>query len=205
MIEWIGYIASIIIAISMLMSSLLKLRWINLFGAALFSIYGFVIGAIPVGLLNGFIVSIDIYYLIKMYSKKEFFKVLEIRANNKYLLEFLEFYKEDIAKYFPDFDYNPEINKLSFFILRNMSVAGIFLAREYKEGELIVGLDYTTPEYRDFKSGKYVYDENAIYFKDKGYHTLYSKVKNKSYLKYLSKMGFQICEEKDMLKKNLDY
>ena len=43
MIEWIGYIASIVIATSMLMNSLLKLRWINLVGAILFSTYGFII------------------------------------------------------------------------------------------------------------------------------------------------------------------
>ncbi len=203
MIEWIGYIASIVIAVSMLMSSLLKLRWINLFGAALFSAYGFIIGAIPVGLLNGFIVAIDVYYLTKMYSKKEYFKVLEVRADNKYLLEFLNYYKEDILRYFPEFSYNPEMNKLSFFVLRNMSVAGIVLAREHSVDELIIGLDYTIPEYRDFKVGKYVYKENAKYFTNRGYKTLCSKLDNKTHINYLKKMGFKYNENSKMLKKEL--
>ncbi len=203
MIEWIGYIASIVIAISMLMSSLLKLRWINLFGAALFSAYGFIIGAIPVGLLNGFIVAIDVYYLTKMYSKKEYFKVLEVRADNKYLLEFLNYYNDDILRYFPEFNYKPEINKLSFFILRNMSVAGIVLARELNSEELIIGLDYTISEYRDFKVGKYVYKENAKYFTNRGYKTLFSKMHNKTHINYLQKMGFKLNKSGDMLKKEL--
>lgn len=203
MIEWIGYVASIVIATSMLMNSLLKLRWINLFGAALFSIYGFTIGALPVGFLNGFIVSIDIYYLIKIYTKKEYFKVLEVKGHNKYLLEFLEFYKEDIKQTFPDFTYKPEMNKLSFFVLRNMSLAGIVLAREYNENSLIIGLDYTVPEYRDFKVGKYVYRENLKYFTNRGYNTLYSKTQNKNYLKFLRKMGFEASKNEGMMKKEL--
>ena len=203
MIEWIGYIASIVIATSMLMNSLLKLRWINLVGAILFSTYGFIIGALPVGFLNGFIVSIDIYYLIKMYTKKEYFKVLEVKGSNKYLLEFLEFYKEDIKKTFPDFTYKPEMNKLSFFVLRNMSLAGIVLAREYNEKSLIIGLDYTIPEYRDFKVGKYVYRENLKYFTNRGYNVLYSKTQNKNYLKFLKKMGFEVSKNDGMMKKKL--
>ncbi len=203
MIEWIGYIASIVIATSMLMNSLLKLRWINLLGAILFSTYGFIIGALPVGFLNGFIVSIDIYYLIKIYTKKEYFKVLEVKGSNKYLLEFLEFYKEDIKNTFPDFTYKPEMNKLSFFVLRNMSLAGIVLAREYNENSLIIGLDYTVPEYRDFKVGKYVYRENLKYFTNRGYNILYSKTQNKRYLKFLKKMGFETSKNVGMMKKEL--
>ena len=91
--EIIGYTASVIIAISMTMSSIVKFRWINLVGASAFAIYGLLIGAIPVALLNGFIVAVDIYYLSKIYSKKDIFETIEIRGDNRYLIQFLEFYK----------------------------------------------------------------------------------------------------------------
>ena len=65
-LQWIGYAASVIIALSMTMNSIVKFRWINLCGAITFSTYGFLIGALPVGFLNGFIVSVDIYYLFKI-------------------------------------------------------------------------------------------------------------------------------------------
>ncbi len=126
----IGYIASATIATSMVMNSILKLRWINLFGALMFATYGYIIGALPVGVLNSFIVSVDIYYLIKIYSKKEYFTTLDIRSDNKYLLAFLEFYKNEIDKFFPGFKYKPELNTVSFLILRNMAVAGIVLGRQ---------------------------------------------------------------------------
>ena len=41
LIEWIGYLASILIAISMFMKDIVKLRFINLVGSLLFAFYGF--------------------------------------------------------------------------------------------------------------------------------------------------------------------
>ena len=52
LIEWIGYAGSVIVAVSLTMSSIKKLRWYNLVGAAVFSFYGFTIGALPVGILT---------------------------------------------------------------------------------------------------------------------------------------------------------
>ena len=63
LIEWVGYLASILIAISMLMKDMVKLRFINLVGCILFAIYGFTIGAYPVAIINVFITFINIYYL----------------------------------------------------------------------------------------------------------------------------------------------
>ena len=51
-----------------MMSSILKLRVINLVGAALFTVYGLLIGAYPVAVMNLFIVLIDLYYLRDMVS-----------------------------------------------------------------------------------------------------------------------------------------
>lgn len=67
--EWVGYLASVVVAISLMMSNIKKLRWWNLVGAALFVAYGLAIGALPVALVNFFIVLIDLYYLIKLYRE----------------------------------------------------------------------------------------------------------------------------------------
>jgi hypothetical protein len=62
-IEWLGYTASLLIAISLMMSSLVKLRLINTLGAICFTVYGFMIGAMPVALINLFIIFVNSYYL----------------------------------------------------------------------------------------------------------------------------------------------
>lgn len=200
-LQWIGYAASVIIALSMTMNSIVKFRWINLIGAITFSTYGFLIGALPVGFLNGFIVSVDIYYLFTIYSKKETFETLEVRADNKYLLRFLEFHNKEIQKYFPGFQYKPEMNTISFFILRNTAVAGLFLAHREDNNILQVGLDYVIPEYRDFKNGKYIYLRLRKKFIDDGFDIVKASAKSKKYNKYLTKLGFTADNEGMFVKK----
>lgn len=189
-LEWVGYTASVIIALSMTMNSIVKFRWINLIGATTFSIYGFLIVALPVGFLNGFIVIVDIYYLLTIYGKKEVFETLEVRADNKYLLRFLDFHHKEIQKYFPGFTYKSELNTISFFILRNMAVAGLFLAHREDGNILRVGLDYVIPEYRDFKNGRYIYLRLRKKFIQDGFDTVKTSGKSKKYTRYLKKLGF---------------
>jgi hypothetical protein len=177
--------------VSMTMSSIIKFRWINITGALLFSTYGFLIGAIPVGILNSIIVLVDIYYLVTIYSKKETFEILEINAESEYLKRFLSFHNDRIQKILPGFCYNPNMNTVSFFILRNMSVAGLFLAHRENETALRVGLDYVVPEYKDFKNGKYVYFKLKQKFVDAGYTSIVAKGNNLNYFKYLKKLGFK--------------
>jgi hypothetical protein len=191
LLQWIGYLASIAIALSMTMSSILKFRWINLFGALTFSTYGFLIGAWPVGFLNAFIALVDIYYLNSIYSKKEVFEILELRPENRYLIRFLEFHKIDIEKFFPGFSYKPEMNTVSFFVLRNMAVAGVFLAHRDQNHCLSVGLDFVLPEYRDFKNGKYIYLRLRDRFINEGFTKVVAEGNSEKYSQYLSKLGFQ--------------
>jgi len=61
--ETLGYLASIFVAVSLMMRSLTKLRVINLIGALLFTAYGLIIAAYPVAVVNGFIVLVNLYYL----------------------------------------------------------------------------------------------------------------------------------------------
>ncbi len=207
MLEWIGYLASIVIAASMLMNSIQKLRWVNMTGACLFSVYGFAIDALPVGILNGFIVVINIYYLIKMYAGTDHFRLLEVRNDNKYLEAFLEFHQKEIKKFFPNFSFQPGMNKLNILILKNMSVAGVILAHEIDAKTLMIGLDFVIPEYRDQKPGKFVYNQNLYYFSKLGYEKLCTESQSKSHDLYMQKMGFikGLSDDPKLLVKRLVY
>ena len=54
--EIIGYSGSILVAVSLMMKNILKLRVINFFGASSFALYGYLVDAYPVLILNSFIV-----------------------------------------------------------------------------------------------------------------------------------------------------
>jgi hypothetical protein len=188
MIEIIGYLGSVFVASAMLFNSILRLRWLSLTGSTLFTIYGFTIGAYPVGAVNGFIMMTNIYYLSRMYAKKEYFRTLAVRPDNKYLEDFLDFNKSDIQKFFPGFVKKPYA--VSLLVLRNMQVAGVFLAEESNQ-QMEVKLDYVTPAYRDFKLGNYVYNVNLQEFKDKEIKSFVCESQSKKHDKYLQKLGFK--------------
>lgn len=70
LVEWIGYAASIMIAISLIMTDMVKLRIFNTIGCVLFIIYGVSVKAYPVAAVNTFITFVNLYYLYKFYKEK---------------------------------------------------------------------------------------------------------------------------------------
>lgn len=198
-LELIGYLASLLVAISLTMSSIVRLRWINTLGAITFVVYGLLIGALPVALMNLFIVGINAYYLYKMYTSNDYFHVMELQPNNEYLAAFLDYHHKDLASDFPGFVYQPEAYDERYLILRNMAVAGVFLARRKNGQSLQVLLDYVIPEYRDFKPGRYLYHHPQSPLRVKGFQQIYSKPETKQARNYFKKMRFQSTEEENTL------
>ncbi|MEN9839984.1 MAG: hypothetical protein RL177_1463 [Bacteroidota bacterium] len=74
--ELIGYVASVLVAVSLTMSNIVRLRVLNMLGAITFVAYGALIGAWPVAFMNAFIVGINIYYLLQMRNAKEYLKLV---------------------------------------------------------------------------------------------------------------------------------
>jgi hypothetical protein len=190
-IQIIGYFASVVIAVSMTMSSIVKFRWINLGGATLFLTYGLLFRSYPIVILNSFIILVDIFYLTRIYSKKELFTSLEISGYNKYLSCFLDFHRKEIERFFPGFTYKPELNTISYFILRNMAVAGIFLAHKSDDKTIKVGLDYVIPEYRDYKNAKFIYHRIKDRFQALGIEKIVVVPQTYEHIKYLTRIGFE--------------
>lgn len=70
-IEIMGYSASIMVAISLTMKDIKKLRVLNFVGCAFFVAYGLMIGALPVVATNAFIAIVNVYYVMKMQREKK--------------------------------------------------------------------------------------------------------------------------------------
>lgn len=68
-IELVGYAASILIAISLTMTDIYKLRIINFLGCLMFVIYGLNLRVYPVALANSIIILINIYNLYKLKTR----------------------------------------------------------------------------------------------------------------------------------------
>lgn len=188
--ELIGYLASILVALSLTMRSILKLRVINLIGAGFFTVYGLLISAYPVAFLNGLIVAINLYYLYEMRRAENFFTLLESHHDAAYLRMFLDFYADDIKRFFPSFDFSPSEGDLVWFVLRDLIPVGLFVAERKGPDGLLVHLDYVIPGYRDLRPGAFLYKEQAARFEEHDISHLETVPQTEAQRDYVERMGF---------------
>ncbi len=70
-IEVFGYIGSALVIISMLMTSVVKLRVVNMCGALISTIYAVIVTAWPVAVLNAALIVIQIFQLCRLRKEKQ--------------------------------------------------------------------------------------------------------------------------------------
>ncbi|MBI5727954.1 MAG: hypothetical protein HY965_08890 [Ignavibacteriales bacterium] len=184
-----------LVAISLMMSGIVKLRVINLIGAVLFAIYGLILHAYPVAALNALVALVNIYYLFDIYRTKEFFRILPVQHDSEYLHYFLKFYREDIRKFQPAFSGETSADSIVIFILRNTVPAGLILGKKINTDTLVIDLDYVVEGYRDLKIAKYVYTH---IFEETNSKLIYTLPGNEKHDAYLHKMGFVKTQLNDL-------
>ncbi|MDH3260809.1 MAG: hypothetical protein OEM81_14320 [Acidimicrobiia bacterium] len=186
----VGYAASAVIITSLTMTSVVKLRVIGLAGAASFSVYGLLIGAVPVMITNVIIMGIHAFYLREMLGAKDYFTLLEVQESSAYLRYFIEFHRDDISRRLPAFALRSSPTHLRIFILRNAVPAGLLIAECRPDGIMVVDLDYVIPEYRDFKNARYLFTPRSGALAGRQIDRVYSPPGTEAHQRYLRRMGF---------------
>ena len=69
-IEIFGYLASGFVALSLVMTRIVRLRILNLIGSGLFVIYGIILSLIPIVITNGFILIVNLVHLVRLFRKR---------------------------------------------------------------------------------------------------------------------------------------
>lgn len=194
-VEWFGYLASMVVLISLTMSSIIKLRIINLIGSLLFASFAYFIDSIPTIFMNLSIACINIYYLWQMYYNKEQFKIISTEKDSEYFQYFLTVNQQEIEKQIA----LPKLQEAdtSFYMLRDNNIAGVLSGVIEKDGVFTIMLDYVIPRYRDFKLGSYYYNTHPEFIKAKGINTLKTSANDDEHCFYLEKMGFVKQSESD--------
>lgn len=186
-----GYAASVLLAISLLVTNDIKFRWLNTWGCVCFIIYGILIEAFPIILTNTILFLINSFYLVKIYNAREDFDLIEFKGNERLVYKFLSFYKEDIEKYFPKYIHHENDANLKFVVLRDLVIANIFIAQIDENGNAIIKLNYTVAKYRDFKVGRFIFNRDQKFLISKGVRALvYGEVLNPRHAKFIRRMGF---------------
>lgn len=161
-IEIIGYVASVLVAVSLTMSNLVKLRWINLAGAVVFTLYGVLLGAWPVAVVNAFIAVVNVRFLKRMSDEREAFDLFDPDEGRGLLDRFVAKWGDDIRGFFPDAslpsgsDARPDGARVRL-VLRDLAPAALVAWR--RDGDTVhVDVDYAAPPYRDRKAAAFLYE-----------------------------------------------
>ncbi|PWN06649.1 YgjV family protein [Rhodohalobacter mucosus] len=186
--ELIGYAASLLVAISLMMSGIVKLRIVNMVGAITFTVYGLLINSMPVAAMNAFIVIVNIYHLVNIYQKKTEFDLIQVKPDNSVLSHFLQYHLDEIMTHQPA--YNPDEGySFNLMIFNKMMPVGVVCGNQ--QGEILnVDLDFVIPSHRDFKAGEYLYKDRKEFFIDQGIRVIRASRGDKEHNRYLKKMGF---------------
>ena len=199
--EILSLIASILTAISLTVKSLYKMRWLNLFGCIGFTVYGVLINAWPLAIVNGYIAIIDALGIIKLKNsdKSSFYFGLLGDIGEKYFEQFYKFYEDDIRAYFPEVKYSDLELAETYLLFRDMIPVGIFSIkrREDDAGMARVLMDYVVPKYRDGQFGYIMYYKKSYVFRDMGINKFEAFTKSTFHADYLKKMGFAKSDDQE--------
>lgn len=187
-IETAGYLGSVLVVVSMLMSSVVKLRIINTIGSTVSATYALIIHSYPLALMNICLVIINIYNLAKLLKSANHYNLVQAKTDDTFLEYFLNYYKNDIQNFFPEKNTNISLADTAYIIYCDTSPAGILLGKKEGKDTLGILIDYTTPAYRDCSVGKFLYSG----LPEKGIKKLVYSGEPGRHGPYLQKMGFII-------------
>ena len=189
MAEVIGWVASGLVVVALMATSIVRLRLVGFAASIAFIAYGILIEAWPIVITNIVVALIHLWHLRGLLAVEEYFDVLRVAPTSAYLAYFCQFHREDIQRFMPGYVYEPIDDQVSVFILRNMIPAGVFIG--VPDGDSIeVHLDYVIPRYRDFKVGRYLYSPASEVFEDPGVRSIWSRAETPRHRAYLKRMGF---------------
>lgn len=186
--ELIGYTGSLIIAVSMLMTSILKMRWMIFSGNVVFVVYGILIGAYPIIVLNGFNLIVNAYFIWQAYKLQGNYAVLPANLNAPMLERFLTFYADDIRKFFPAFRMFDQ-DDVVFLIVKGTAVISVAGFSPNKDGSYNVVLDYVAVTHRNLKPGRLLFERENI-CRLLNTHTIHARSYHHKHSKYLRKLNF---------------
>lgn len=209
-IQILGYAASLIVFISLMMKSLAKLRVLNAAGSLLFVVFALATDSLPTAFLNLGIVVIDVFYFIRMTRVKDNFEIMTVQKDNEIVRRFYRINKKELDALFGEASF-VKSEKIALFF-RNDDIAGLLAYSSVvlpqsdssvPESAAEILIDFVVPKYRDFAVGRHFFVKDVSFWKEQGYSCLLSRVPDKRHVPYLERLGFERQNDFTVWKKSL--
>jgi len=184
-LEIFGYIGTALVLLSMMMTSVVKLRIYNILGSVISMTYSFLCSAWPVVFLNLGLIIINVYQLLRLRQAKIVFTRVRVGAEDKVLQHFLDKCASDIVLSFPGYAYEPAEEREIHMVFEDVEPVGVLIGT--READTIaIDLDYVTKKYRDCSVGNFLYTD----LKRDGIRKIVAAKGAPVHDQYLQKMGF---------------
>ncbi len=198
-VELIGYIGSFLVALSLFMGNILKLRWINLAGALSFIVYGSIIHAYPIVVLNAVLAFANSYHLWRLNHERVVFEIVKVNSEEDLVTLFLKQYLSVIQKEYPHFNAEQLADADSFMVLKKLQPIGLYVYHKERgeEGQLII--DYMTPAFHNIQYIARLYRRHVRAMLDHQVHLLTIPIDHITQKKRYRKLGFTENKTKQRL------
>lgn len=167
-VEILGYVATVLVLASMLMGSVVRLRLLNMIGAAAFAAYGWLVDSMPLVFTNVIIVGVHAWKLMAIARHRVDLAVVEaVGPGAPMVRRFLDVHAAEIARTQPGFDPARHADLKVAYVLRDAAVAGLFAWTE-ENGRVTLHLDYVLPAYRDLRCAMLLLENRAAGWRKAG-------------------------------------
>ena len=165
-------------------------------------ISGFLIGGLIIKSLllsvSAFLaVLVNIYRFRQDIEKNRSIEVILVPDRDDHFLNyFLNYYRKDISRYFPGFDFAIEEEFLIALLFSNMETVGLIIAEIRDEQTLRICLDYMVPKHRNSQLARTFYQCELRCIDFLGFSNFYIEPQSKEHNIYLEKIGFKLVDGK---------
>lgn len=196
MIDILGYIASVLILLSFMMSNPVKLRIIAFIGAASFSVYGFLIHSYPTAIMNAGVTFVNLYYLSKIFTTNETYSICKANIKYDYFKNVLNLYSPQIKEIYNNFDLKSNEFSYAYSIMCKTNIIGVVLGNK-EDKTLNNAVLFISKDHKNIKLFDNLYEKLAA----DGYKKIKvnSEILESKFKDYIIKMGFEI-EDKYLVK-----
>ncbi|SCG45312.1 hypothetical protein [Micromonospora zamorensis] len=191
-LDLVGWAGSAVLVWSLLQSRILRLRALNLVGCLVLIGYNAAIEVWPMVGLNVVLTVINLWYLRGMLATRhdeKTYQVVEVGVGDQFLAHTLRVHAADIARFNPDFRWDPDtLGRSAFLVVTADEVVGVVLSHAEARGVAQIDLDYVTPKFRDFTPGEFVYRRSHL-FTERGFRQVVSPPRMVA--PYYHRLGFR--------------
>lgn len=191
--DLIGYVASALVVLSLMMHSVVRLRVVSLIGGIVFVVYGLLIEAWPIVVTNAAVALVNVWHLVKVVGSRHDIGAVPISADAPFLTDFVSSHLADIRRTQPGFEW-VDPKSLTFMLMREHLPAGAFVGK-VTGSRLEVELDYVVEAYRDYRIGQWLYGPGAKVFRDRGITEIVARAITPIHHSYLDACGFVASRE----------